>query len=89
MTAKSKTLKEDYSWQAKQQYKGKPLEGDLKIIIRLYFGTKRKSDWDNFHKLSMDSLISILWKDDSQIIEAVVNKKYDKASPRIEIEIYE
>jgi hypothetical protein len=24
--------------------------------VTLYFGTKRKADWDNFHKLSCDAL---------------------------------
>lgn len=45
----------------------------------------RKSDWDNFHKLSMDALTGIVWADDSQIVEANVRKEYDPKKPRIEI----
>ena len=89
MDKKCKDLKEDYQWQAKEQWKGKPLKGDLEIQVDLYFGTKRKKiDWDNFHKLSMDALSGIVWEDDSQIIKATVTKNYDKENTRIEIHIY-
>ncbi len=87
MTTKGKSIKEDLGWQAKQQWKGKPLDGDVSIAIDLYFGTKRRCDWDNFHKLSMDALTGIVWEDDSQIQMAIVNKHYDKENPRIEIDI--
>lgn len=85
---KAKALKTDYGWQAKQQWKGKPLTGNIEVIIRLYFGTKRKSDWDNFHKLSMDALTGIVWVDDSQIQRATIEKYYDKGKGRIELEIF-
>lgn len=87
MTKEGKAIKEDYILQAKQQYKGKPLKGDLFIEIALYFGDKRKRDWDNYHKLSMDALNDIVWEDDVQIQKATVIKGYDKENPRIEIEI--
>jgi len=89
ITPKAKLLKEAYQWYAKQQFKQKLLTGDLEITIRLYFGTKRKYDWDNFHKLSMDALTGIVWQDDSQIQRATVEKFYDKENPRIEIEIFD
>lgn len=87
MTPEGKALKEQYQWEAKSQWKGKPLEGDITVSITLYFGTKRKSDWDNFHKLSCDALAGIVYQDDSQITKAVVTKNYDKARPRIEISV--
>lgn len=87
MTADGKALKEDYQWQAKGQFHGAPLSGPLKIEVTIYFPTKRRSDWDNFHKLSMDALSGIVWEDDSQIEDARVLKRYDKERPRIEIEI--
>ena len=89
MTAEGKKLKEQYQWEAKAQWSGKPLAGDVEISIALYFGTKRKSDWDNFHKLSMDAMTGIVYEDDSQIVEANVIKSYSKENPRIEIEIIE
>ena len=52
MTSEGKALKEQYQWEARAQWRGKPLEGDVELEIALYFRTKRKADWDNFHKLS-------------------------------------
>tara|TARA_R110000868_G_scaffold99181_3_gene273063 strand:+ start:264 stop:626 length:363 start_codon:yes stop_codon:yes gene_type:complete len=89
MSPKAKSLKEDYMWQIKSQYKGKLLAGSLRIAVGLYFGTKRISDWDNFHKLSMDACTGLVWVDDSQIQEAHVIKHYDKENPRIELSIEE
>lgn len=89
MSKAGKDLKEDYQWQIKSQYKGKPMAISLKIDIGLYFGTKRQCDWDNFHKLSMDACTGLVWDDDSQIQEATVSKFYDKVNPRIEIKIRE
>jgi len=85
MSATGKSIKLSYQWQAKSQYKGKPIEGDLEVWIELFFGTKRKADWDNFNKLIMDALTGIVWVDDSQITEAHVSKMYCKENPRIEI----
>lgn len=87
MTKEGKQLKEAYQWEAKAQWKGKPRADDLEVWITLYFGTKRKHDWDNFHKLSMDALTGIVWEDDSQIKHAHVEVAFDKRRPRIEIEI--
>jgi hypothetical protein len=44
------------AWEARAQWKGKPLAGDIEVSITLYIGTKRKDDLDNFNKLSLDAL---------------------------------
>jgi len=87
MSPQGKALKESYQWQAKMLHKGKPLEGDLEISIVIFQKTKRKTDWDNFNKIVMDSLSGIVWVDDSQIQVAHVEKAYDKENPRIELTI--
>ena len=87
LITKARDLKEDYGWQIKSQYRGKPLKGDLEVSITTYHGNHRKNDWDNFHKLSMDSMTGLIYEDDSQIICATVKKDYDRLNPRIEIEI--
>lgn len=87
MITKAKELKESYQWQAKSQWHGKPLECPVSVVINTYHDNHRKNDWDNFHKLSMDALTGIVYLDDSQIEQAIVNKHYDKTNPRIEIEI--
>ena len=87
MTAKGKDLKEQYFYEAKSQWKKKPLEGDVTVNVILYFGDKRKHDIDNYNKLVLDSLTGIVYFDDEQIQELNVIKQYDKENPRIEITI--
>lgn len=83
--AKPKKQKKQWAEEAYGQWESDTLIGNLGINIKLYFGDKRKRDWDNYHKLAMDSLTGIIWDDDSQIIKATVEKLYDKENPRIEI----
>jgi Holliday junction resolvase RusA-like endonuclease len=85
MTPEGKALKEQYQWEAKSQWKGKPLSGPVAADITLYFGTKRAADWDNFHKLSCDALSGIAYEDDKQIKRVVVTVAYDRQNPRIEV----
>ena len=82
----AKQTKESYILQAKNQYKGSPLSDNLSIYIRLYFPDKRVRDWDNWHKISMDSLTWIVWVDDSQVKLATIQiMEIDKLNPRIEL----
>lgn len=85
LSSKARKLKEDYNWQARMQCEHPIIKQDLEVFIKIYFGTKRKVDWDNYHKLTMDSLTGIIWADDSQIQKATVEKFYDKENPRIEV----
>jgi Holliday junction resolvase RusA-like endonuclease len=87
MTAEGKALKQQYQWEAKSHWKGKPLEGDISVSITLYFGTKRRADLDNFNKLSLDALTGIAYEDDSQIAELHLHRCYDKHRPRIEVDV--
>ena len=85
--AKPAKLKKSYQEQAQEQWGADPLGCNLEVNIGIYFGDKRKRDWDNYHKLAMDSLTGIVWEDDSQIKKATVSLGYDKNDPRIEIEV--
>lgn len=87
MKKEAKTLKEQYQWEVKKQWKRKPLTGDVEIQVHLFFKDKRRRDWDNWHKLSQDALEGIVYEDDCQIQEATVRKFIDRENPRIEIEI--
>jgi len=53
--------------QARTQYRGEPLEGNLELWVKFYFDTKHKRDNDNFKKIVKDSLSGICWVDDSQV----------------------
>jgi Holliday junction resolvase RusA-like endonuclease len=87
MTPAGKALKEQYHWEARSQWRGKPLEGDIEVSITLYFGTKRRADLDNFNKLSLDALTGIAYLDDSQIAKLTIERAYDKIQPRIVLTI--
>jgi len=85
MTSEGKALKEQYQWEAKSQWKGPKLEGDIRVSVTFYFATKRKRDLDNQNKLILDALTGIAYEDDSQIAEMYLRRAYDKARPRIEL----
>jgi Holliday junction resolvase RusA-like endonuclease len=85
MTAEGKALKEQYQWEARSQWKGPPLSGDVALQVTFYFGTKRKADLDNFNKITLDALSGIAYEDDSQISELHLYRRYDKLKPRVEI----
>ena len=85
MTAQGKALKEDYQWQIKSQYKGKPLTGGLKLTVGLFFRDKRVRDIDNYNKLILDACNELVWEDDRQIQELTIKKDYDKDFPRAEL----
>lgn len=82
-----KDLKISYSEQVQEQYKGKPLEGSLKLRLELFFGDKRIRDIDNYNKLILDACKGLLWGDDKQIMELTIVKNYDKENPRIEMDL--
>lgn len=89
MKADAKIMKSSYIQQVCEQYKGKLIEGDLTAIVELHFTNRLRRDRDNRHKISMDSMEGIIFKDDTQIQTAVVSKYLDKENPRIVIYLLE
>jgi crossover junction endodeoxyribonuclease RusA len=56
--------------------------------IWFYFGNKRKNDIDGRLKAVLDLMQKAgLVKDDSEIMDATLHKRFDKENPRIEIEL--
>lgn len=88
MSKEGKDLKESYQWQAKSQYKSKVIDTEIVLNVKLYFGTKRNHDIDNYSKLLLDSLTGIVYADDGQIQKLTVEKFYCKENPRIEVDIF-
>lgn len=82
-----KSRKTEYQWQVKTQYKDRPLHGSLAMEVKLYFVDRREHDWDNYHKLSQDSLEGMVFENDNQIKRCLVEKFYDPNNPRTEITI--
>ena len=87
MKKEAKILKLSYIDQVNQEYKRKVIDHNVSIVINIYFSDKRKRDWDNYHKIAIDSLCWIVLQDDVLIQSATVNKHYDKENPRYEIDI--
>jgi len=87
MTAEGKALKEQYQWEARAQWRGPKLEGDISVSVTFYFATKRKRDLDNQNKLILDALTGIAWEDDSQVGELHLLRRYDREKPHIEIAV--
>lgn len=85
MTKDGRELKESYKWEAKSQWKAKPIKGPLDLYIKLFFKIKRNHDIDNYNKLVLDALTGIVYEDDGQIQGMYIEKGYDKANPRVEV----
>jgi Holliday junction resolvase RusA-like endonuclease len=47
-----------------------------------------RPDWDNFGKLCSDALNEIVWRDDAQVVDARVVKRYS-ARPALTVEVRE
>lgn len=88
MSERGKRNKEQIGWEARSQYRGKPLEGPLAVKIALWWPDRRKHDVDNI-KVMLDSLTGIVWLDDGQIADLHITKGYDKAEPRVEMAVEE
>jgi crossover junction endodeoxyribonuclease RusA len=79
--------KDAMGWEARAQYRGKPLDGKLKVTISIWWPDLRKHDVDNGLKLMLDAMTGILWHDDGQVFSLTITKDFDKANPRVELEV--
>ncbi len=77
-----------YKWRNSRHFPIDLLEGELGIEIVFYRGNKRKVDTDNLSKPIKDALNNIVYKDDSQIVDEYLHKRYDKENPRVEIKVF-
>lgn len=77
----ARNAKDTIAWEARSQYRGKPMTSMLAVSVALYWGDRRKHDVDNIKAL-LDALTGILWEDDGQIVDLHILKDYDEAQPR-------
>lgn len=89
LVPKARKYKEEFFYTAKPQTYGHFFTGDVKVTAICTFGTKRKKDISNCLKLELDALNQLLWKDDSQVVELVIHKRYEKNNPGLILEIEE
>ncbi len=57
-------------------------EKNIKVVIGLYFPTKRRYDVDNYSKALLDSFEGEIYHNDSQIIDLHIMKYYCKNNPQ-------
>jgi Holliday junction resolvase RusA-like endonuclease len=87
MKKEAKEVKIYYIEQIQEQYKWPVIEWPVIVSIDLYRSNNLRRDRDNRHKISMDAMEWIVFKDDTQIQQAIVTKhKWDE---RIELTITE
>lgn len=82
----AREAKDAIAWEARSQFHGKPLSGDLAVTIDLYWPDRRKHDVDNVKAL-LDALNDVVWEDDGQIVDLRTRKHYDKEHPRVEMTV--
>lgn len=82
----AKDAQEAMAWEARIQYRGKPLTGSLRLKIAFYWTSSRR-DVDSSVKAVCDALQGIIYENDNQIYDLHLSKTVDRAAPRIEIEI--
>ena len=76
-------------WQARDQFKRRPLLGPLGIGFIFYREDRRKVDLDNLEKAMLDGLQGVFFEDDSQIKEKTGKVLYDKERPGVEVTIWQ
>ena len=57
----------------------------LEVTVHLNFKTRRKVDWDNYHKLWCAALEGYAYDNDTQIMKATVDKGHFPDNPGIHI----
>lgn len=58
---------------------------ELKFYRKFSPTSRNYGDFDNLAKSICDALNGIVYKDDSQIVRCVIEKRQDKENPRVEI----
>ena len=86
LTVDAKAYKESVAWEAKMRYKGKIILEPLKVSIWYYFPNKMRRDIQN-DKLTLDAMEGIIYKDDKQVQELHLYKRYKKSNPYTKIVI--
>jgi len=75
---------------AEQMMIGKPMfTGNISVELQFFLSDKRRKDWDNLAKNVMDAMNKIVYKDDSQVMMATIEKAYDKDEPGVFVLIEE
>lgn len=76
------------SWSAKEAMQGNPpIEEDVAVILLFYRENRYRVDLDNLSKAVLDGMNDIVFKDDKQVVELHLFKRYDKEHPRVQVHV--
>jgi len=89
LTDKFKLFERAIKIEAKKQYKGKMLKGNLGEEVRVYYTNKVHPDTTNLFKSLNDALQEICYKNDRQIKKASIELCEKAEKDWFEVEIYE
>lgn len=88
LSQKYRRKKESARLAAMAQYRGQPLDGDLRISGVAYWPDRRRRDLMFFVKALHDALEGVCYHDDVQLVEVQYRKgELDKENPRVELAI--
>lgn len=88
LSAKGRAYKEEIAWEARRQYRGKPMTGELCVEVQIFWPDRRRHDIDNGLKALFDSLTGIIYEDDSQISDAHVIRFLASKTPGVEMRVW-
>ena len=63
--------------------------GNISVELQFFLPDKRRKDWDNLAKNVMDAMNGIVYKDDSQVTMATIEKAWDKNEPGVYVLVTE
>lgn len=86
---KTKTAEETLGWALKLAWKKQPSTSDFMVGMEFHTKGKRRRDLDNLMKLVLDAGNSIVWADDSQVVELHGYLYRESPNPRTEIIVKE
>ena len=88
LTPLARGYKDSVGWEARNVFKGDPIEGLVKVSIWYWFSGNRKRDIQN-DKLTLDALEGIVIRNDSQVKELHLYKRRALERSRTKIIIEE
>lgn len=61
--------------------------GEVAVRVEVWRRTRQRCDVDNLAKQVLDGLNGVAWDDDSQVCDLHVTRRYDRARPRVVVEV--
>ena len=88
MTPRGKEFKKDVA-EIVKNLQHKKYNGKIGVFLEIHFKDKRKRDIDNYSKLLIDSIKGILFEDDDQIFELLMQKYIDCGKNKTVLQVFE